>query len=190
MYSKTNRKEYTYDNNSSILIDTPVSYFKQNAVTKTSILGTSGAGFPVTGGGTLETNIGISYSFDFQLFYPYNNNDVYKRTWSNALQAWNAFEKISITPTQLTANTKYQIKSINFLPETELITSYDDGKITVFPVNGSNTYNGKSGIVTTWRINGYGWSRQELREYASNRVYSRYVLNDNTWSAWEKISAI
>lgn len=87
-------------------------------------------------------------------------------------------------------NSSYLAKSINYLPETALITNYVNGKITTFRVNGQNPFNGVSGIVTTYRLNGNGWDRQELRKYMSNEVWSRYTDSNGLWTPWVKISAV
>lgn len=175
----------------AITPSTIASYFAKNSVTRSSCSGTRATGLPGDKSGSLVTFRGISDDFAYQVYSPYDSNATYRRRWVVASSAWSAWEKITTTPTELAAATKYLVQTANYKPESAAITEFADGKITTFAVNGANPYNGKAGVVTVLRLQGNGWHRQELREWNSNRVYSRYVVDGTgAWSAWEKISAV
>jgi peptidoglycan/xylan/chitin deacetylase (PgdA/CDA1 family) len=77
------------------------------------------------------------------------------------------------------------------IASTEPITSYTSNTITSFVVYGASAtgYPG-SGIVTTYRIGGNGYDRQEFRKYLTNELWSRYVDGTGAWTAWVKISTV
>ena len=181
---KDNRKTFVFVNNYSISNSTPPSAFKSNSFTKTSIEGGNQAlGFPETGGGNLETYKGINADFKYQLFYPWNNNKIYKRV-GGAGDAWGTWERISAHASDFAV----KILTANTFPQTTTIDSYEVHRLTIFAVDSGSLYNGNPGIVFTYKYHQNGWSWQELYAYNTNKKYSRYVKLDGAWSDWEKIT--
>lgn len=190
MHSRTNEKQLEYNLKRGVVIDTPMSHFKINSVSVNDIDSNNSQGFPSDKPGTLITYRGMSRSFENQVYHIFDANEIYRRRWDSFSESWGDFEKISITPDELNSELVYKRLSANAFPETALIDEYENRKISVFIVNGAEPYNGKVGIVTTYRLNGNGWDRQELRVYQSNEIYGRHVASNGSWSVWEKISAV
>ncbi|MED1863212.1 polysaccharide deacetylase family protein [Fictibacillus nanhaiensis] len=78
-----------------ININTPVTTFP-TGISVTNFLVADGSGFPSNQGGILETyRFGVN-DLHFQIWYPHNSNEVYKRRWVvfGQTPAWGAFEQI------------------------------------------------------------------------------------------------
>lgn len=171
--------------NNSVTPLTKVDEFENLTITICEISNTfaSQNGFPESVGGVL-----ITYRYSPDVTYPNNNKQEY---WSYSTDTIHRRTATSATKWGNWTNTEpLAIRPSNSYKESDLITAYPTNKITIFAVNGTNPFNGKSGIVTTYNVGALGWSRQELKEYNSNRLYARYTTSDGSWSSWEKLCGI
>jgi peptidoglycan/xylan/chitin deacetylase (PgdA/CDA1 family) len=176
---------YTKINTTGITTSTPLTSFAMNTVSVGTFSTVSGSGLPELGAGTLETYYFDNSSYGFQLFYPFNVNKTYKRTWNYNTNVWNAW-------IDLFADAKtVPISGINAYTSSNLITDFPLSKISVFYVNNAGASgfpNTTAGIVTTYRLGGNGWDRQEYRKYNTNELWVRYVDLSGAWTDWIPLS--
>lgn len=165
--------------------DTPISYFPYGVLnTFFSSLQIANKGFPTGQAGTVTTVRPYNSIFrddadlgSHQTFRLYRTHDVYKRVWMGSA-GWSEWEFVA---------NDYDVKSLNAHRSTDPITEFAENKITVFPYNTyrSAGFPTDSGIVTTYRFSyGNGWNKQECREYYGDRLWTRHMQSDGTWSEW------
>lgn len=182
-----NFEDYSYDNSTPISYfpyGTSSTYFNNNEIT--------GKGFPTgDNGGTVVTvrmrmNKYVSEDASYQTFQPYYENSLYRRRWIVGTSSWSAWDLIS----QKIEGTFHAInRTTNAYTAAQLITAYPANSIVTFRVNSAGASGfpvDRAGTVTTFRLGGNGWDRQEFRAYNSNDMYKRFVnVADGTWTAWE-----
>jgi peptidoglycan/xylan/chitin deacetylase (PgdA/CDA1 family) len=159
-----------------------------NPLTIFSVNSSGNAGYP--GSGTVVTIKGNDKGWHNQLWFDYYNNAMQIRRVDSA-GVWTTWTKL-ILQGDLDTQMKVKFFSQNAFTATTVLTDFTNDQITVFPVNiagGTGFPNNNAGIVTTYRLNGNGFSRQEFREYLSSALYTRYVNGSGAWTAWEQTSA-
>ena len=180
----------------NVNVNTPLNNFKIGDTNHT-FLNIDNSGFPGgngNGAGSLLTHRDThnEYGFSYQLFTHYSG-DIYRRkaisstTWSewNQIITKSAFDKYSLDISS----------SKNLYTNDTLPSEFPNWKTTTFYFDsaGKEGFPANAGIVTTYKVDdkyNKGYTRQELRQYASDSVWSRRENTDGTWSAWVKISAV
>lgn len=159
-------------------------FFNSTAIT--------GKNFPSTSA-SLLTTYRIPYSeyssqevVSYQTFEPYTSNVTYRRKWNATTSVWNAWEVVS-QPLEK-APLHYVNATKNTYSAANLITDFTDRAITTFHFdsNGSAGMPVTGGMVTTFRLGGNRYDKQECRSIDTNTLYSRTTKADGTWGAWEK----
>lgn len=180
-------EDYSYDNATPITYfpyGENVTYFNNNEIV--------GKGFPVGDNGGIVTTVRIamekyvSEDASYQTFQPYYENSLYRRRWLTGTSTWSAWELIA---KKIEGNFHSVNSTLNAYTAAQLITAYPANSIVTFRVNSSGAVGypvGQAGTVTTFRLGGNGWDRQEFRVYNSNDMYKRFVnVADGSWTAWE-----
>lgn len=177
--------------NSKNLTDGIVLYENGISIMKVNFSHGSTQGFPGNSSGTLFTyKIDNTYNFyNRQEFWQGTSNKKYVR-YATGDATWSGWEEIITSATN-----PYKILGINAYNSSQPITDFPPNSITTFCVNFSGgagfSPSQSAGIVTTYRIGGNGWDRQEFRRHGSNEVFSRYTdPSTGAWTAWAKISAV
>ena len=165
---------------------TPSSDFP-DGITNCSINTAGASGLPNDTSGVLTTYKMYSASaYCYQIYKQYNSQKIYTRTasTSGAWQAW-----YEVVTSRFGAHVS---DSSNSYSASSPIGDYPTGIVTFAVAGGGTTgFPGDSaGLVTTYKVYGNGFYRQEFRKYLSNEVWSRYVDANGTWTAWQKISAV
>ena len=183
----TKINQYAYEYNTALTgNDIPTTYPKNR--TKINIVDYNmRTTFPESLYGILETVTGQVYDYCRQTFSPTQRDYTFTRR-AISDSAWSPWVKV-ITQTELDA-IPYYVKAANAYSQASLPSAFLAG-ITVFPVDGSNPFNGLAGIVTNYKVGtGVDWYKQELRAYGSNQVFSRKTAGGDAWDVWQKISAV
>lgn len=149
-------------------------------------------GFPGSLAGIITTYRPTQTSYNnqdtgaYQTYEIYDRNRVYRRRWDFTAKVWGAWE-ILAEPLKDALNIHYVNSSVNSYKATDLNTAFPNDKITTFYFN----YDGRvgfpctSGIVSTYRLGGIGWNKQEVREYNGAGLWTRYNITGG-WSPWVK----
>lgn len=95
VHSNYNSKDFWNYKYNSVNIDTPITYFKQKTTSTTAIGSTNALDFPNRASGTLVTYSAKPYDYSFQLFFPFDSDEIYKRRWDNSNNVWLSFKKIA-----------------------------------------------------------------------------------------------
>lgn len=182
-------EDYSIDN------DTPITHFPHGEnITYFNNATIAGKGFPAGNNGGTVTTVRLrmaSYASEdasYQTFQPYYENTLYRRRWVVGTASWSAWEKIS----QPIGDGKYPIVNAknNAYLAGENIVNYPANNITTHRVDISAGFPG-AGIVTTYRIGGNGYDRQEFRLYNGTTIYTRYVdVASGDWKDWEVLNAV
>lgn len=94
IHSNYNSKDFWNYKFNSVNIDTPITYFKQKTASTTTIGSTNALDFPNKASGTLVTYSANPYGYSFQLFFPFNSDEIHKRRWDSSNNVWLPFKKI------------------------------------------------------------------------------------------------
>ncbi|OHR07995.1 hypothetical protein HMPREF2721_09890 [Staphylococcus sp. HMSC078A12] len=160
-------------------INSPVTNFDYG-LTHEQVYSTRVTGFPENKAGTLQTyRSNIDY-YSFQIYYPYDNNNVYKRIFDRDLNTWGNFEKQNAD--YIITSTK---NSLNSTPVAEFNTGIT--KEIVQTVNATGFPENKAGILETNKLNPVSYCYQLYYIYNSNRIYKRFYDSVNNWTAWERV---
>ncbi len=174
----------------------PVTAFPKGVVSSVAITIADAAGFPTSGGTLITFRLNTNDDYSFQLWTHVQSHLLYKRTCAAGVwQAWDYYVSSAQMTTAITNDRQYITNAtVNAYSASQLITDYPTNKITTHYYNASGQTGwpaSTAGIVTTYKIGGNGWYKQEVRGYNTNSVWSRYATSaDGSWSAWEKISAV
>lgn len=158
-------------------INSPLSDFTAGRKTLIQYLSADGGGFPVSSG-ILETyRSDRNDVLSFQLYHA-SDGRVYRRRWSGG--GWTNFElqNHQILPDNSVNNESGRRDFPLGISYCTIQSSVSAG----FPKN-------RAGLLITNRIIGNaGWEWQIYRPYQTNDIYSRYSIDNNTWSEWEKLN--
>lgn len=91
IHSHTNSKDFWELKFNSVSVNTLLSGFPEKSKSMCSILSTNANGFPENRPGLLETVRSQSDSTQFQMYYIYNSENVYKRRWNTSTSSWTPF---------------------------------------------------------------------------------------------------
>lgn len=94
VHSNYNSKDFWNYKYNSVNIDTPITYFKQKTASTTTVGSTNALDFPNGASGTLVTYSANPYAYSFQLFFPFNSDEIHKRRWDSSNNVWLPFKKI------------------------------------------------------------------------------------------------
>lgn len=188
-YYVMDKKGYIYSNKYGISyrsvtnygsdINSPVENFEYG-LTHEQIYGPRVKGFPENKAGTLETYRSTVDYYSFQFYYPYDNNNVYKRIFDRNLNTWGNFEK---------QNADYIVTSTNNSLNSTPVAEFNTGitKEIVQTVNATGFPENKAGILETNKLNPVSYCYQLYYIYNSNRIYKRFYDSVNNWTAWERV---
>lgn len=170
---------------------TLVTAFPRYVASSSTFTIADAGGFP-TSSGTLTTyRLNPDDDFSFQIWYDISGSRMYRRRCVSGV--WQAWDEYLLT-SNFAGTQSYNVDAtLNKYTADQLITAYPNNRITSFYFNaaGATGYPDSAGIVTTYRFGGNGYSRQEVRGYNKNAIWSRYVSDvDGSWTAWAKISAV
>ena len=167
------------DEITGINISSLISAFPKQEITFKSFVSADASGFP-SGAGVLETCRTVVGGCEYQIWTPYNFNQIYRRYWTGT--AWTALEPIIST----------RITPINTFDSSTLITGFEIYKVTHVQITNAGAIGimpeGRAGTLTTNRMIGQpGYDYQEYRIYNSNNVYKRYADSSNAWTTWYQL---
>lgn len=94
VHSNYNSKDFWNYKYNSVSIDTPITYFKQKTASTTTVGSSNAVDFPNSASGTLVTYSANPYAYSFQLFFPFNSDEIHKRRWDGSNNVWLPFKKI------------------------------------------------------------------------------------------------
>lgn len=143
----------------------------------------TGHGFPVSSGQVISY-IHFNAIYSYQMLMSTTTADVLIRK-GKADGSWGEFTSLD--------NQYNTAKSLNKYTASTPISEFPNNAVTTFAVNtaGATGFpDNTGGIITTYKVGGNGWDRQEYRKYRSNELWSRYANTVGVWTAWEKISAV
>ena len=167
------------DQTDNVNFSTPISYFKKNKVTITTIATANATGFPENRGGTLLTYYIKDTSFPYQEYIFANKLGKYIRFWDKSTNAWGKFIQINSNILQLLPNT---------VTGSTLPTEFENQKMSVCVLSnntvGMPTTSG--GVLETYR-NGTTYIYQKFYVYNSDEVYYRRSVDGTTWTTWLKL---
>jgi peptidoglycan/xylan/chitin deacetylase (PgdA/CDA1 family) len=135
-------------------------------------------------GGTLLTHNYFSQSiYSFQQFKPYNEDVIYRRTWSGS--SWGKFENDQNVLFRPLNNGSVLTAPITTFPE-KTTSFYPVSSHAIAPETKAGEYTVKR---HTPDIEGYGWS--EYKILSSNVLYRRrWDTSTGSWTTWEKVSGV
>ena len=93
VHSNYNSKDFWNYKYNSVNINTPITYFKQKTASTTTVGSTNAIDFPNKASGTLVTYSANPYAYSFQLFFPFNSDEIHKRRWDSSNNVWLPFKK-------------------------------------------------------------------------------------------------
>lgn len=161
VHSNYNSKDFWNYKYNSVEIDTPITYFKQKTTSTTAIGSTNALDFPNRASGTLVTYSAKPYDYSFQLFFPFDSDEIYKRRWDNSNNVWLPFKKIA---TDVVEHITGQ-----YTPQ------------TVLPANSSADVNISNSVLTN-----LGFKAGDLivgspeSKIVDGVAYNIYIFQDNT----------
>lgn len=192
MHSKSNANKFlTEIGDNEVKIDTSHEHFPMNTITRTAVTNANRTGFPENSYGTLETSKIQIYGYYFQIFYPANSNNVYRRYWNTPESQWSEFEKISLTVNEIEDMKNHVVGSVNEYTSSTPISDFPREKIISFPVSetaASNVPNERAGVITNYRFTSDSYAWQEFKPYGRNEKWMRYVSGGN-WTDWVKVTS-
>ena len=162
------------------------SEYRKRTIEHFYINSSGSAGFPANAGVVTTYRPDTSEKgYIRQEFREYNSDSLWVRH-ENTDGTWSIW--VDIFPDKRT-----RFLGINSRRGSQPITDYPFG-ISYTSVNnaqaqgfGDNT----AGTITTYRMDGNGYDRQEFRKYNSNQIWSRHTdATTGAWTAWQKISAV
>lgn len=161
VHSNYNSKDFWNYKFNSVNINTPITYFKQKTTSTTTVGSTNALEFPNKASGTLVTYSANPYDYSFQLFFPFNSDEIHKRRWDDTNKNWLPFKKIV----------------------TDLIefTTRQSTPQTILPANSSADINISNTVLTN-----LGFKAGDLIVGSSESkivdgvAYNIYIFQDNT----------
>lgn len=175
----------------SLDIDSPITSYEHgetNMYFRNVDLGL-GKGEPATAGGMLITNrplpiVGGGDYGAFQLYYQYNNNDVFKRRWNLNDNIWSAWELIS--------SGRRVIIGANILPtSTTLLSDFPLNSVSVHAYTSAQAaINGFASSLTliTSRVGSNG--EQTYINSGGTQRYRVWNATNSTWGEWHELAKI
>lgn len=179
IYSNKFGVSYREIGNKGSDINSPISAF-DSGTTLEQVYGSKTAGFPDNKAGTLKTYKANSEYYSFQFYFPYENNNVYKRILDRTTLKWGEFVKQNADFT--VTSTK---NSLNNTPASEFILGTT--KEIVQTINASGFPENKAGTLETNRLHPLSYSYQLYYVYDNNHIYKRFYNSTNNWTNWERI---
>jgi peptidoglycan/xylan/chitin deacetylase (PgdA/CDA1 family) len=179
-----------FDNSADITKNTLPTYFtakEPNAwrakTTRTIISNNAAAGFPESYG-ILDTHIGNNLSFYYQIFMG-NSGTIFKRRYDPISATWYEFDPIS--------STVKVVPTVNTYTFSTPITSFSLNQITESWVNSAGAAgfpNSVGGHLTTRRLGGNGFDRQDIRSYMRDEVWTRHTTTTGEWTDFVPLTPI
>ncbi|MDW4083691.1 polysaccharide deacetylase family protein [Staphylococcus saprophyticus] len=179
IYSNKFGVSYREIGNKGSDVNSPISSF-DSGTTLEQVYGSKTAGFPDNKAGTLKTYKANPEYYSFQFFYPYENNNVYKRILDRTTLKWGEFVKQNADFT--VTSTK---NSLNNTPASEF--SLGTTKEIVQTINATGFPENVAGTLETNRLHPISYSYQLYYVYNNNHVYKRFYNSTNNWTSWERI---
>lgn len=166
------------DHSTDINGDTPISYFKKDAITHSRI-GANRGGFPNNISGFLETHRYDVDTWVYQKFTTTRDKIIYIRAWDRDNEEWEKWIN-STPPIYLGANA---VKVTDVPTDSHLFN-----RITLVNINSQGNADfpeQSSGTLTTYALSEPEFARQEYRIYRSIKTYERWWLSSTLgWSNW------
>ncbi len=179
IYSNKFGVSYREIGNKGSDINSPISNF-DSGTTLEQVYGSKTTGFPDNKAGTLKTYKANPEYYSFQFYYPYENNNVYKRILDRTTLKWGDFVKQNADFT-VTSNKN----SLNNTPALEFILGTT--KEIVQTINANGFPENKAGTLETNRLHPLSYSYQLYYVYDNNHIYKRIYNSTNNWTNWERI---
>lgn len=161
VHSNYNSKDFWDYKYNSVNINTPITYFKQKTASTTTVGSTNAIDFPNKASGTLVTYSANPYAYSFQLFFPFNSDEIHKRRWDSSNNVWLPFKKIVTDLIEFTTRQS--------IPQ------------TILPANSSADVNISNTVLTNLGFKAgdliVGSSESKIVDGVS---YNIYISQDNT----------
>lgn len=188
IHSNYNSKDFWNYKYNSINFNTPITYFKQKTASTTAIGSTNALDFPNKASGVLITYSANPYDYSFQLFFPFNSDEIHKRRWDSSNNVWLPFKKIvtdlvEFTTRQSTPQTVIPENSSVDVDISNLVLDKLDFKAGDLIVGSS-----ESKIVDGVAYNIYVYKDNTITVRFTNATTSKKTVNANVFNF--KISKI
>ena len=181
----SNRAKFKLAPENTFNANNTLADYEADMVTISAINTANATGLPNNKAGVVVTyRIGSSLPYSFQIYKEYGSNKLYVRSAISETQ-WRGWNEIQLDITPM-----HKVLATNSYNASTPIASFPDG-ITTFAIDSNNstgTPGNYAGLITTYKIQGNGYHRQEFRRLNQNFIYTRFVDSSGAWTDWGSIN--